>query len=97
MMAGVDTVRTIVDLRARLDAERARGRLVGLVPTMGYLHEGHAALIAAAATDCDTVVTTIFVNPLQFGAGDDLASYPRDLDRDTELAGASGADLVFAP
>ena len=97
MMAGVVTLRTIAELRARLDADRARGLRVGLVPTMGYLHEGHASLIARAAAECDTVVTTVFVNPLQFGAGEDLASYPRDLDRDTALAEASGAHLVFAP
>jgi pantoate--beta-alanine ligase len=97
MMAGVVTLRTIAELRARLDADRARGLRVGLVPTMGYLHEGHASLIARAAAECDTVVTTVFVNPLQFGAGEDLASYPRDLGRDTALAEASGAHLVFAP
>jgi len=97
MMAGVVTLRTIPELRARLDADRARGLRVGLVPTMGYLHEGHASLITRAAAECDTVVTTVFVNPLQFGAGEDLASYPRDLDRDTALAEASGAHLVFAP
>jgi pantoate--beta-alanine ligase len=97
MMAGVVTLRTIPELRARLDADRSDGLRVGLVPTMGFLHEGHASLIARAAAECDTVVTTVFVNPLQFGAGEDLASYPRDLDRDTALAEASGAHLVFAP
>jgi pantoate--beta-alanine ligase len=64
---------------------------------MGALHEGHAALVARAAAECDVVVTTVFVNPLQFAAGEDLAAYPRDLDRDVDLAGAGGATVVFAP
>jgi pantoate--beta-alanine ligase len=80
-----------------LDAERAAGRRVGFVPTMGYLHEGHASLIRRARTECDVVVTSIFVNPLQFGAGEDLDAYPRDLDRDTRLAEAEGADVLFTP
>ncbi len=74
----------------------ARGS-VGLVPTMGYLHEGHLSLVDRSVTDCDTTVVSIFVNPLQFGDNTDLERYPRDLERDVSLAGRAGADLVFAP
>jgi len=70
---------------------------VGLVPTMGFLHEGHLSLLAAARTECDTVVMSLFVNPLQFDRDDDLRRYPRDLERDLRLAAATGADVVFAP
>ncbi len=71
--------------------------VVGLVPTMGFLHEGHLSLIEAARKESDTVVMSLFVNPLQFDRDDDLARYPRDLERDVELAGVAGADVVFAP
>ena len=84
--AGLEHIHTIDDLRARLASARALGSRVGLVPTMGALHEGHGALVAAAAADNDVVVTTIFVNPLQFAPTDDLAAYPRDLDGDHRLA-----------
>ena len=77
---------TIARLRKELDAERAAGRTVGFVPTMGFLHDGHASLMRQARAECDVVVASIFVNPLQFGPTEDLAAYPRDLDRDTELA-----------
>lgn len=70
---------------------------VGLVPTMGYLHEGHLSLIETAAASCDTVVVSVFVNPLQFGDPSDLDAYPADLPRDITLATAAGADVVFAP
>jgi pantoate--beta-alanine ligase len=83
--------------RKELDAARAAGRNVGLVPTMGYLHDGHASLIRRSAAECDVTAVTIFVNPLQFGAGEDLSAYPRDLDGDVALATAAGAALVFAP
>ena len=85
------------DLRATLDGARALGLTVGLVPTMGSLHEGHLSLVGRAAAECDVVAVTVFVNPLQFGSAEDLATYPRDLDRDLELAASAGADLVFAP
>lgn len=85
------------EFREHLETVRALGRTVGLVPTMGALHEGHLSLLRAAANDCDVVALTIFVNPLQFGAGEDLDAYPRPLERDLELAEAAGADVVFTP
>jgi pantoate--beta-alanine ligase len=93
----VRTVATIAELRAELDRERAGGGVVGFVPTMGYLHDGHASLMRAARADTDLVLASIFVNPLQFGAGEDLDAYPRDLARDTEVAEAAGVDLLFVP
>ena len=93
----VTTVATIAELRARLDADRAAGRRVGFVPTMGYLHDGHASLMDAARDACDVVVTSIFVNPLQFGPTEDLDAYPRDLSGDTALAERHGVDLLFVP
>ena len=85
------------EFHQHLEAVRALGRSVGLVPTMGALHEGHLSLLRAAGDDCDVVALTIFVNPLQFGAGEDLSKYPRPLERDLELAEAAGADVVFTP
>ena len=85
------------EFREHLENVRALGRTVGLVPTMGALHEGHLSLLRAAAADCDVVALTIFVNPLQFGAGEDLSAYPRPLERDLELAEEAGADVVFTP
>jgi pantoate--beta-alanine ligase len=93
----VKSVATIAELRELLDAERAGGRRVGFVPTMGYLHDGHASLVRAARRATDVVVVSLFVNPLQFGPGEDLDAYPRDLARDTALAEAAGADLLFTP
>ena len=91
------TIATIADLRAELDGHRAGGRSVGFVPTMGYLHDGHASLMRAAGAADDVVVASIFVNPLQFGAGEDLDAYPRDLARDTGLATEAGVDVLFTP
>jgi pantoate--beta-alanine ligase len=93
----VTTVTTIAGLRSRLDRGRVAGQQVGFVPTMGYLHDGHASLMAAARADTDLVVASIFVNPLQFGAGEDLDAYPRDLAADTAIAEAEGVDLLFVP
>jgi pantoate--beta-alanine ligase len=91
------TVTTVRDLRSGLDAARAAGRSVGLVPTMGYLHDGHASLVRRAAADNDEVVVTVFVNPLQFAAGEDLEAYPRDPDGDAATAAAAGATVLFLP
>ena len=88
---------TIEGFRKALDAERAAGRVVGLVPTMGYLHDGHASLMRRAAEECDAVAATIFVNPLQFAADEDLSTYPRDLEGDTRVAEAAGVGHLFAP
>ena len=85
------------DIRAALEGARAVGLTAGLVPTMGSLHEGHLSLVRRAAAECDVVAVTVFVNPLQFGSAEDLATYPRDLERDLDLAASAGADLVFAP
>ena len=89
--------RTRTDLAAALDRIRATGRTLALVPTMGALHAGHAALVREAAALAGAVAVTIFVNPLQFGPGEDLDRYPRTLDADLALLGEQGVDLVFAP
>ena len=83
--------------RKALDAERTAGRTVGLVPTMGYLHDGHLSLMRRAVADCDVVAATIFVNPLQFGATEDLTTYPRDPDGDRAKAEEAGVTYLFAP
>ena len=84
-------------LRAALEPARREGSLIGLVPTMGYLHEGHLSLLRAARAECDVVVMSLFVNPTQFGPGEDLERYPRDEERDLRLAAEAGADFVYAP
>ncbi len=91
------TVRTVAELRAELAGPRRAGSRIGLVPTMGGLHSGHLSLIRRASEDCDTVVVSLFVNPTQFGEGEDLDAYPRDEQRDFVLAEAGGGHLVFAP
>src|SRR2546427_9588196 len=85
------------EMRAWSRTERARGRRVGFVPTMGFLHEGHLRLVDRAKERTDGVVMSIFVNPLQFGPAEDLAQYPRDLERDRQLAGERGVDCLFVP
>ncbi|HVL27821.1 MAG TPA: pantoate--beta-alanine ligase [Acidimicrobiales bacterium] len=87
----------IEQVRKELEAARQQGREVGLVPTMGALHAGHAALIERSARHCDVTAVTVFVNPLQFGPAEDFARYPRDLAADVAAAEAAGADVVFAP
>jgi pantoate--beta-alanine ligase len=93
----VQLIDTIDAFRKALDDERVAGRSVGLVPTMGSLHPGHASLVRRAAAECDVVAVTVFVNPLQFAAHEDLDAYPRDLSGDTALADAAGAVYLFAP
>ena len=85
------------ELRAALLPARREGLSIGLVPTMGFLHDGHVSLLRAARAECDLVVMSLFVNPTQFGPGEDLDRYPRDEERDLRLAGEAGVDLVFAP
>jgi len=92
----VTTHRTILELRTALEPLRAGSR-IGLVPTMGALHVGHEALIRRARDDCDVVVASIFVNPAQFGASEDLDRYPRDEERDAALAAEWGVDHLFVP
>ena len=84
-------------LRAALAPARREGSSIGLVPTMGYLHDGHLSLLRAARAECDVVVMSLFVNPTQFGPGEDLDRYPRDEERDLRLAAEAGADFVYAP
>jgi pantoate--beta-alanine ligase len=96
-MSAPRLVRTKLELRELLGEARRAGRGVGLVPTMGSLHEGHLGLLRAARARSDVVVMSLFVNPTQFGEGEDLDTYPRDEARDVELAGECGVDIVFAP
>ncbi len=91
------TLRTVAEVRTALRPARREERTIALVPTMGALHAGHLALVERARGECDEVVVSLFVNPAQFGDPDDLASYPRDQDRDAVLAAEAGADLLFAP
>ncbi len=95
--AGAVFVRAKDELRGALAAHRAAGRSIGLVPTMGFLHDGHVSLLRAARRECDVVVMSLFVNPTQFGAGEDLGRYPRDEGRDARIAAEAGVDLVYAP
>jgi pantoate--beta-alanine ligase len=92
-----EVVETVDALRRAVGAARRNGQTVGLVPTMGALHAGHASLIGRASTENDFVVVSVFVNPTQFGPREDLSRYPRDLDRDLIECSGSGADLVFHP
>jgi pantoate--beta-alanine ligase len=93
----VEVIRTIAMARKVCDAARSAGRTVGFVPTMGAFHDGHVSLMRRARDERDHVVVSIFVNPLQFGPGEDLSRYPRDEDRDLSIAGQLGVDVVFAP
>lgn len=89
--------RTVAELRARLASDRDAGRTIGLVPTMGALHAGHASLVSRATATCDTVVTSIFVNPRQFGPSEDLDAYPRTLDEDVAVLADLGCRHVWSP
>jgi pantoate--beta-alanine ligase len=93
----MQTVTTIAEARSLLDSARNRGDRVGLVPTMGFLHDGHVSLMEAARRDTDVVMTTIFVNPLQFAPDEDLAAYPRDLERDRVRCAEAGVDVLLVP
>lgn len=93
----VELVETIAEVRQQVAAWRKEGLTVGLVPTMGYLHEGHQSLIRQAAKDNDRVVVSVFVNPTQFGAGEDLETYPRDIEHDKKACDEAGATLIFHP
>lgn len=93
----MNTVKTVRELRAAVARARSEGKRIGFVPTMGNLHSGHAALVAKAAQRVDFVVASIFVNPLQFGAGEDLDKYPRTLAADQEKLLEAGCHLLFAP
>src|SRR5437899_3156483 len=91
------TLQTIQSVREFLLPARREGLSIGFVPTMGALHEGHASLIRRARVECDRVVISVFVNPTQFGPGEDFQRYPRDLEKDSALISSLGADAVFAP
>jgi pantoate--beta-alanine ligase len=93
----MNIVKTIEEARSQVKAWKKEGYSIALVPTMGYLHEGHASLIKRAAKENEKVVVSIFVNPIQFGPSEDLASYPRDLNMDTIICEDAGAHLIFAP
>ncbi|PYG85752.1 pantoate--beta-alanine ligase [Ruminiclostridium sufflavum DSM 19573] len=93
----MNIVNTVDEVRQRVKAWKKEGLSIGLVPTMGYLHEGHQSLIRRAAEENDRVVVSIFVNPMQFGPTEDLESYPRDLERDAALCEKTGAHLIFQP
>ena len=93
----MNVIRTRERLREALGAPRRNRETIGLVPTMGYLHDGHVALLRAAREQCDRVVMSLFVNPAQFAPGEDLASYPRDERRDLAIAAEAGVDVVYAP
>ena len=90
-------IKKIDELRSLLQGFKKEGKTIGLVPTMGYLHRGHASLIQRAAQENDIVVVSDFVNPIQFGPNEDLESYPRDIEADTKLAEEAGGDFIFHP
>lgn len=93
----MEIISNLRTMQRQCSAERAAGRKIAFVPTMGYLHEGHFSLLREGRLRGDLLVLSIFVNPTQFGAGEDLDSYPRDLGRDVDLARSAGTDLIFAP
>jgi pantoate--beta-alanine ligase len=93
----VEVIREKARMRRTVDEAKAAGKTVGLVPTMGFFHEGHLELMRRARADCDMVVVTLFVNPTQFTPGEDFEDYPRDFERDREMAGSVGVDFIFNP
>ena len=90
-------IKKINELREIIKAEKVKGKKVGFVPTMGYLHQGHLSLIKKAKKENDLVIVSIFVNPIQFGPNEDLEKYPRDIERDSKLATEAGCDYIFNP
>lgn len=88
-------LKTVDEVRSQVKAWKKEGLSVGLVPTMGYLHEGHQSLIRKSVEQNDRTVVSVFVNPMQFGPTEDLESYPRDLDADAKLCETTGADVIF--
>ena len=93
----MQVVKTVKEVRDIVSGWKREGLSVGLVPTMGYLHEGHRSLIEKSVSENDCTVVSVFVNPIQFGPSEDLASYPRDLQRDMDVVGSAGGDLIFHP
>ncbi|MCP4348783.1 MAG: pantoate--beta-alanine ligase [Desulfobacterales bacterium] len=93
----MEIIRTVKEMQARSDLVRRQGKTIAFIPTMGYLHDGHLSLIKEGRKVGDDVVVSIFVNPTQFGPGEDLESYPRNFDKDRELIQETGADAIFAP
>jgi len=93
----VEIIRTIAWMKEYARGARAEGRVIGLVPTMGALHEGHTALVARARQECSRVIASVFVNPKQFGPKEDYKKYPRDLEKDAKTLGDVGVDVLFAP
>ena len=90
-------VHTVEDVRKAVQAWKAEGKTIGLVPTMGYIHEGHKSLIDKAVSENDHVVVSVFVNPIQFGPNEDFENYPRTLEQDSRLLADVGCDIIFAP
>jgi pantoate--beta-alanine ligase len=97
LLHSLQLVRTAREMRETSDAIRRTGRRLGFVPTMGALHEGHLSLVSQARADCEAVVASVYVNPLQFGPKEDFAAYPRDLERDARLLTGAGTSILFAP
>ena len=93
----MELIKNIDNLRKRIEEFKRKNYSLGLVPTMGYLHKGHASLIRQAKKENDIVIVSIFVNPKQFGPNEDLNTYPRDIERDKKVAGEAGADIIFLP
>ncbi|MFH2219049.1 MAG: pantoate--beta-alanine ligase [Pseudomonadota bacterium] len=93
----MEVIKTVQEMRTRSDRLRGRGKTIAVVPTMGYLHEGHLSLMRKGRALGDDLAVSIYVNPTQFGPGEDIEAYPRDLDRDLALAEKEGVDVVFAP
>jgi pantoate--beta-alanine ligase len=93
----METITSVAEMQQRATAARDAGKTVSFVPTMGFLHQGHASLLREGRAQGDLLVLSIFVNPTQFGVGEDFESYPRDLQQDSEIAAQSGVDIIFAP